>query len=211
MQNINIVTKGFCQWETKKESLMAGIKSRTGNKDKFHRQERVTTLTWWRWLLSKKKWMCQMTVTKMETSKNNLFTSYTLCRRLPDLNNAFHPPKFVGRYVPSRLPFPEKTAYKPPFWVMYWYQSNIIGELECSLFCCLVSQFITKYRIPTWPGTQQKISWKFRWSWRWTKSCILMIKASVLYRLERDSKALSESLQMTVFFTRAEFTYYSAL
>ena len=45
MQNINIVTKDFGQWETKKEYLLAGIKSRTGNKDMFHCQERVTTLT----------------------------------------------------------------------------------------------------------------------------------------------------------------------
>ena len=40
MQNINNVTKNFCQWETKKESLRAGIKIRTGNKDMFHCQER---------------------------------------------------------------------------------------------------------------------------------------------------------------------------
>ena len=145
MQNINIVTKDFCQWETKMESLTAGIKSRTGNKDMFHCQERVTTVTWWRWLSSKKKWMWQMTVTNTETSKNNLFTSYTPCGRLPDLNNAFHPPKFVRRYAPSRLPFPGKTACKPPFCVIYRYQSNITGGLDCSLFCCQVSQFITKY------------------------------------------------------------------
>ena len=149
-----------------------------------------------------------MTVTNTETSKNNLFTSYTPWGRLQDLNNAFHPPKFVRRYVPSRLPFPEKTACKPPFCVMYRYQSNITGGVECSLFCCPVSPLPS---IPTWPGTQQIISWKFRWSRRWTKSCILMAKASVLYRLERDSKALSESLQMTVFCIRAEFTYCSAL
>ena len=145
MDNINIVTKNFCQWETKKESLTTGIKIRIGNKDMFHCQESITTLTWWRWLSSKKKWMCQLTVTNTEMCKNNLFTSYTPCRRLSDRNIAFHPPKFVGRYVPSRLPFLEETACKPLFCVMYQYQNNITGGFKCSLFCCPVCQFITKY------------------------------------------------------------------
>ena len=93
-----------------------------------------------------------MTVTNTEMSNNNLFTSYTPCRRLLDLNKAFYPTKSVGRYVPSRLSFPEKTACKPSLGFMYQDQSNITGGLvaETERLLCM------QEKIQTWWWQKKK-------------------------------------------------------